>query len=323
MSTALASPLAHQVADELGVAAPPAARALTNAILERHDRNETIAGVLFYGSCLRKSTHEGVLDFYLLVDDYQAFYSSRPIAWANGLLPPNVFYLEAETQLGTLRTKYAVISLEDFEHCVGPDCVHPYIWARFAQPSILVYVRDEESRQRVIACAAQAVKTLIQRLGVFLPARGAIQKFSIAALWQEAFRRTYGAEKRPESSDTIRSIYQARSERYDAAGASALVLLDEEGWFESVVARGSAFEVELRPSRRLWTRWRWRFSRPVARGLAVLRLLKTAFTFGDWVPYALWKFERHTGEAVEVSERQRRHPLIFGWPVIWRVLLRR
>ena len=54
--------------------------------------------------------------------------------------------------------------------------------------------------------------------------------------------------------------------------------------------------------------------------VAVLGLLKTAFTFGDWVPYVLWKIERHTAVRVEVSERQRRHPLIFGWPVIFRVL---
>jgi len=323
VAIAHASPLAEQVASELRVAAPPAARLLTKAILERHGDSDAIAGVLFYGSCLRKSTHEGVLDFYLLVDDYPAFYGSRLMAWANALLPPNVFYLEVESQLGTLRTKYAVLSLADFEHCVGPRCLHPYIWARFAQPSILAYVRDEATRERVVACAAQAVKTLVQRLGAFLPARGASQKFSIAALWQEAFRRTYGAEKRPESAETIRSIYQAQSERYDSAGASALALLEEEEWFESVSARGSAFEVELRRSRRCWTRWRWHLSRPLARGLAVLRLLKTAFTFGDWVPYALWKFERHTGEAIEVSERQRRHPLIFGWPLIWRVLLRR
>jgi hypothetical protein len=309
------------MADELDVQAPIAARTLSDAILERHDG--AVAGVLFYGSCLRKSTHEGVLDFYVLVDDYRAFYGSRLIAWANALLPPNVFYLEAESELGTLRTKYAVISLADFERSVSPRCVHPYIWARFAQPSLLVYVRDEATRERVVDCAVQAVKTLVQRLGVFLPARGAIQKFSVAALWQEAFRRTYGAEKRPESMDTIRSIYHAQSERYDTAGARALALLDSEGWFDSVAARGSSFEVELRPARRRWSRWRWRLSRPVARGLAVLRLLKSAFTFGDWVPYALWKFERHTGEAIELSERQRRHPLIFGWPVIWRVLLRR
>ena len=55
----------------------------------------------------------------------------------------------------------------------------------------------------------------------------------------------------------------------------------------------------------------------------IMRLLKTAFTFGDWVPYVLWKLERHTGRRIEPSERQRRHPLIFGWPIILPLLLRR
>jgi hypothetical protein len=63
--------------------------------------------------------------------------------------------------------------------------------------------------------------------------------------------------------------------------------------------------------------------RPLARTLAIGRLLKSAFTFGDWVPYAIWKMERHTGEAIELTARQREHPLIFGWPVIWKVYLRR
>jgi len=29
------------------------------------------------------------------------------------------------------------------------------------------------------------------------------------------------------------------------------------------------------------------------------------------------------GARVEPSERQRRHPLVFGWPILWRVLVRR
>ena len=51
--------------------------------------------------------------------------------------------------------------------------------------------------------------------------------------------------------------------------------------------------------------------------------MKTAGTFDDWVPYILWKVERHSGEPVEVTDRQRRHPLIFGWPVLFRLLRRR
>ena len=63
-----------------------------------------------------------------------------------------------------------------------------------------------------------------------------------------------------------------------------------------------------------------RLRRPAAKALAFVQLLKSAFTFGDWLPYALWKLERHTGHRVELTERQRRHPLIFGWPVLLRLL---
>jgi hypothetical protein len=41
------------------------------------------------------------------------------------------------------------------------------------------------------------------------------------------------------------------------------------------------------------------------------------------VPYALWKVERHTGTRIEYSERQRRHPFIWGWPLVFRVLRNR
>ena len=61
----------------------------------------------------------------------------------------------------------------------------------------------------------------------------------------------------------------------------------------------------------------------IAETLSLLRLLKTATTFGDWLPYALWKLERHTGARPELTERQRRHPLVFGWPVILRLLSQR
>ena len=64
--------------------------------------------VIFYGSCLRKRTDEGVLDFYALVDDYRAAYRSRYLRTVNAALPPNVFFLEFESPIGTLRSKSAV-----------------------------------------------------------------------------------------------------------------------------------------------------------------------------------------------------------------------
>lgn len=316
------SPLAGLVARELGEEAPPTARALANAI--RRER-EGVASILFYGSCLRGKTDEGVFDFYVLVDDYHDTYDSNLLALGNAVLPPNVFYIETEFESRTLRAKYAVLSTPDFERAVGLECVHPYIWARFAQPALLVYQRDDAARDHAIRCAAQAVVTLVQRLIVFLPSSGRVQRFSLSALWQQAFARTYGAERRAESAETISSIYESAPERYDRAAESAFGVLQSVGWIERASARGggTAFEIEMSPLRRCLMRWRWHLSRPIARTLSIGRLLKTAFTFGDWVPYAIWKMERHTGEPIELTKRQREHPLIFAWPVIWKIYFRR
>jgi hypothetical protein len=315
------------VAGELAAPAPPAAAALAAAIRERH--GSAVAAVVFYGSCLRRRTHEGVLDFYVLVDSYRGTYGAGWLAAANALLPPNVFYLESQAALEpgeapqTVRCKYAVVRTSHFQALVGPECLHPYIWARFAQPALLVWTRDREARELVERCAVRAICTLVERLGPFLPARGRLQRFSFAALWQEAFRRTYRTEFRSESPESIRALYDAAPARYERATLLALDVLRAQGRIESFANFSSAAEVSASPARRLAARARWQLAWPVAKGLALLRLLKTATTFGDWLPYALWKLERHTGTRPELTERQRRHPLVFGWPVILRLLSQR
>jgi hypothetical protein len=315
------SPLAQLVAAELERSAPDAAVAVSDVIRERF--GDCVSAVLFYGSCLRRQTSEGVLDFYVLVDSYREAYRGVTLPVLNALVPPNVFYLEHTSAEGTLRAKYAVLSRADFERAVGPAYSHPYIWARFCQPSLLVYSRDSQARALAITCAAQAIVTLVQRLSVFLPVTGQVQRFSLAALWHYAFARTYGSELRPESTETVRTIYEGLPERYDEAGGLALRELHDAGWIRELSFRGTSVEVEIPAFRRLLGRWRWHLERPIAKLLAFVRLLKNSATFGDWLPYALWKVQRHTGVEVELTERQRRHPLIFAWPVIFRLLRER
>ena len=299
----------------------PAARQLCEAIQARH--GDAIAAVLFYGSCLRKGTAEGVLDFYVLVDSYRDTYGRGALALGNALLPPNVFYLAIDDDGPGLRCKYAVISLADFQASVSPACLHSYIWARFAQPARLLYVRDAQTRAAVVRSVAEAIVTCTRRLMVFLPAHGRVQRFSIAAFWQEALTRTYGAELRPESADTARALHDADVERYERAGIGAFETLRMRAFIDELNERGPAVEIEMPHGRLVANRLRWQLTRPLAKTLAVLRLFKTATTFGDWLPYALWKLERHSGVKVELSERQRRHPLIFGWPAIFRLLTQR
>ena len=70
-----AEDLAQLVHHELARTAPSAAQRLTDAIRERV--GPAVAAIVFYGSCLRKQTSEGVLDFYVLVDDYASASSAR------------------------------------------------------------------------------------------------------------------------------------------------------------------------------------------------------------------------------------------------------
>jgi hypothetical protein len=308
------------VASELSRPAPEAARHLADEIRRRH--GAVVAAVVFYGSCLRKRTHEGVLDFYVLVDSYRETYRSRILTWTNALLPPNVFYLEIESPLGTLRSKYAVVSTRDFERATAPEALRPGIWARFCQPAALVYARDAAARQALVCAAAASVLTALQQGLPLLPAEGEILRFRFDEFWQHTLRETYAAEMRPEAAETIRSVYLADPERFDRAARNGLDALAERGWLRWRNEGGLAVATLPAAQRRRAAR-AWKLRKPLRKTLYMIGLLKSAATFGDWLPYVLWKLERHGGTRIELTDRQRRHPLIWGWPVLWRVLRRR
>jgi len=306
------------LAEELERPVPAAVRDMAEDIRGR--QGEAVAAVLFYGSCLRRRTTEGVLDFYVLVDSYREAYRSRPLALANAVLPPNVFYHEFHRPEGILRAKYAVLSSRDFARATRPEKLDGRIWARFSQPAALVHARDDTTRRAVVAAAARAVLTLVDRARVWLPGEGDVQRFSAQELWQVGFRETYRAELRSESEETIRSLVTSDPERYERVARAALHVLAAEGRIDAAKEQPDGLEIVSSAARRRRGRWAWRLRRPLSKTLGVLGLLKTAGTFGDWVPYAIWKLERQSGVSIPVSERQRRHPFVFGLPVIFRLL---
>jgi hypothetical protein len=304
------------VSAELLQPAPTAAARLTDEILRRH--GNAVAAVLFYGSCLRRRTSEGVLDFYVLVDNYRDAYRSRLLAWANAALPPNVFYLEIESELGSLRCKYAVVSMKDFARGARPGGLRSGIWARFCQPALAVHLRDAAAREAVVSNVAEATVTAVARTLYELPKQNGSTRFTTAALWQQVLWGTYAAELRPEAPETIRSLYEADPERYDRTARAVLARLGAD-----VHDTGSEIEAILPADSGASTRRGWSRLRVLAKLVYAVQLLKTAATFGDWLPYVLWKLERHTGKKLVPSERQRRYPFIFGWPLLFRVLWQR
>lgn len=300
---------------------PEAAQVVAAEIQRRHAA--AIDAVLFYGSCLRtQQTADAVLDFYVLVRSYRAFYDRSLLRWLNALLPPNVFYIEVRQGPRTLRAKYAVISTANFEAATTPAAVPAIIWARFCQPTRLVFARSEEVQDRVIDAATQAMLTFLSCVIPFFARNDLRRSFPLADLWQKGFRETYRTELRTERPETIRALYAASPERYDRVARLGLQFLEQQ---ERCVCRESDGQWSIAMPRR--ARWAGRVSWAVratgAKCLYAVRLFKTALTFDDWLPYVLWKLGRHTGVWVELSERQRRYPLLLGWSVLFKLLRQR
>lgn len=313
------SPLVATLARELGQAADDGAVAVAEEIRRRH--GETVSAMLFYGSCLRRASTEGVLDFYVLVDDVDRAHASRRVAWLNRVLPPNVLYLEHHHAGQVLRAKYAVMSLRQFETLVSLSSFDTRVWSRFCQPACLVWARGATVRERVAVAVARATLTAVERMRVWLPGKGPVQRFRGEELWQGGFRETYRAEPRSEGPETIAALYAAAPDRYEKVLREALHELERRG---RLVVESDGEQIELRsdPQERARLRRAWRLRRPVAKLVAVLGIGKTPFTFDDWVSYVIFKLERHGGEPIEISDRQRRHPFLLGWPVLFRLIRR-
>jgi hypothetical protein len=300
---------------ELGRACHPAASVLADAIRARH--GDTVAAVLFYGSCLRQPADqpappEGILDFYVIVDRSEDAYDRRWLALAGRLLPPNVFYLERPFAGSTIRAKYAVVTMAQFLHGTSARCFHPSLWARFAQPVALLYARDDAAGRKVAGAVSAAVITMLEAAAPLLD-----NPMSPAELWKTALSRTYGAELRPEKTTRASLIYEADRARYDALAPLALeVAFGRAGADDREDGR---IRLDFSAAERRRARRRWLGRRLLGKPLSLLRLIKSAFTFDGGVDYALWKVTRHTGVQVTLSPFERRHPILNAPVLLWRL----
>jgi hypothetical protein len=273
------------VAEELSLPVDPRVTTIASAIAAAH--GAASRAVLFYGSCLRQQQLDGLmLDFYLIVSEYGAAYRKRWLAVANRLVPPNVFYFEH----AGLVAKYAVLSEQDFTRLNGPAASSVSVWARFAQPSRLVWAASDQARATSIDAVSRAAPTL-------LAAAGSSNAEDPLELWRRAFALTYSAELRAERKSRAGSVVDLEPQRYARFTAPALEVA-----------------ATLRPHRN----WVWR--RMEGKTLSVLRLAKASMTFAGGAEYIVWKINRHAGTDFQLKAWQRRHPLLAGLSLLPRLL---
>lgn len=283
------------IEEEVTAPASEAVHQIARAARERHPG--TLA-VLFYGSCLRSGSDEGgLVDLYLLVECYREAHRNPLSAWGNRLLPPNVYYLEIPFRDRRVRAKYAVVTLRQLEERVTSRAFHPYFWARFAQPTGLLWSASPQVTAGVIALLAQAVETLARETRPLLGERPEAK-----ALFLRGFRETYQTELRAEDENRAAELVAYHEARYERLGE---ILISQLAEADSAT--------QARAERR------WRQRRLLGKLLSIARLAKAAFTFSGGQSYLLWKIERHSGVRVEPLAWERRHPLLSAPFLAWRV----
>ena len=277
------SSLRELVAKELAEPVDPRVAAMAAAIAAEH--GDSSRAVLFYGSCLREQQLDGLmLDFYLIVSDYRAAYSKRWMATANRLIPPNVFPFHH----GDLAAKYAVLSEADFDRLNGPRTRNVSVWARFAQPSRLVWARNALAKGQAVDAVAKAAPTL-------LGAAGKRDGEDMLDWWRRAFALTYSAELRAERKGRSQSVVDIDPERYGHFGEAAAGRIGSNAG-------------------------QWRRRRIEGKLLSVLRLAKASATYAGGADYIAWKINRHAGTSFELKPWQKRHPLLAAISLLPRLL---
>jgi hypothetical protein len=230
------------------------------------------------------------------------------------LLPPNVYHIHYKNddpggQVLELRAKYALLTLRRFRYAVQNN-FHSYFWARFAQPCEVLFVRDEATQAVLTDAFKQASATFVRRV---IPAMD--DRFSSGDLWTRGLALTYQCELRTESSNRGESIYGFNPAYYDQVTST---FAQQHTLVSASATEGMYCNQSVGIARRL-SSLSWWIRRVQGKLLSVLRLFKAAFTFNQPLEYLLWKIERHSGLYIEPTHRQLKHPLIFSWPLLWKL----
>lgn len=296
------------IAGELAIAVDPRVAAFAAKIAAVYPG--AARSVLFYGSCLWTTggLDGQMLDFYLIVSDYRAAYGRNWRAPANRLIPPNVFPFEADG----LAAKYAVLSEADFARLASAETRNISVWARFAQPSRIVWAADENARAAAIDAVAGSAPAL---LGAARPMVG--DAIPIAEFWNAAFALTYGAELRAERTTRAQSVVEADPARYRRFIGPALIAA---GIRATITGDEVRFAAPVSPADRARAAREWARRRREGKLLTLARLAKASATFAGGIDYLAWKINRHAGADVVIQPWQRRWPVLGAMTLLPRLI---
>ena len=288
----------------------------------------SIVGVLFFGS-QRTRANPGsfsAYDFVVVVEAYLPFYralravarvrrGSVLLAALNTVLTPNQISLRLPDGRGAqLHAKCSIFTLDHLRRETSPRRRDHFTIGRLFQPVEILWARDDAAREALLDALASACASTYTWSRPWLG-----PSFDVEDYLRTLLRVSMGREIRPEpTAERTFTLHEAQREEQIPVYRALLEGLGEEGELTATGKGEPTYALARVVS--LAERWRLRayFRQSLIR--ATLRWFKYMLTFDDWLDYLLRKVRRHTGQDIELTSRERRHPLLFLWPKVVRYL---
>ena len=207
--------------------------------------------------------------------------------------------------------KCAVVSETALQRGTSPMREDHFMAGRLFQPTELLHSAGPSAEDAVLGALVSAHALTYDWVRPWLPAR-----FDVTEYCRRLLRVSYAGEIRPEPEGRAEALWRAQEDYLRPVYATLLQELrvrgalveHEPGTFS--VARPPRAGERLRLS--LYFTW--------SKVRATARWAKYVVTFEDWLEFILRKARRHTGEDIELTPRERRLPLVFLWPRVFRYL---
>ncbi len=282
-------------------------------------------GLIFFGSRRSGAARANAFsayDLFVIVEAYRPFYEAMSRAGLSGKgpgvlsmvsrwLPPTQYSIRLEGS--PVHVKGSVIRTDTFHRETTKRRRDHFCIGRLFQPSRILYAKDEATRAALVDDLAAAHAATWQWSRPWLPSA-----FDAGEYGRNALVVSMSGEVRPEPPGRAEALWEAQEKEQTPVFEALLSELAARGevaqsprgqgsWSPvQPVGAGEALGLKLY------------FRRSMARSTA--RWLKHVVSFEGWLDYLVRKANRHGGEPLELSERERRWPLIFLWPRIFRYL---
>ncbi len=289
---------------------------------------ESLEAIVFFGSRRTGAANANAwsaYDWFAVVSGYGPFFaalgkakllsrSPRRLALLARWLPPTQISL-GFSEPG-LRAKVSVIEHGTFLRETSPRRRDHFTIGRLFQPSRVLFARTPELREAVLEALVSAYVETWGWARPWLPG-----SFDADAYGRAALATSMSWEVRPEPAGRAAALWSAQCEAQRPILATLLRALEGRGVRRADGGSPPRWRMVEAPGAVERLRLRLYFCHSLLR--ATTRWAKHMLTFEGWLEYIVRKASRHTGETIELSERERRWPIVFLWPRVVRYLRRK